>query len=139
VEDSPAVSSPDRVQRVRDMWEAFVREGVDGLRRHTDDEVEWTLSGGHTIRGLDALAAHLRVAPEVAAVPHVWEEHGECVLVHGSLRTFQEGGFMDVQPSWVYFFRGERLMRAVTFPSREAALEAIARHGADGNGEGDDL
>jgi ketosteroid isomerase-like protein len=125
------VSGPDYVRRVRDMWEAFAREGVDGLRVHADDDVEWTVSGGQTIRGLDALAEHVRSkSPERAAVPHAWEQHGECVLVHGSLRTFQDGGFIDVQPSWVYFFRRDRLVRAVAYSSRQAALAAIEHHRA---------
>jgi hypothetical protein len=45
------------------------------------------------------------------------------------MRVFRDGGFVDTQPSWVYFFRDERLVRAVSFASREEALEAIDHHG----------
>jgi hypothetical protein len=44
------------------------------------------------------------------------------------MRVFRDGGFVDTQPSWVYFFRAGRLIRAVSFASREDALEAIAQH-----------
>ena len=125
------VSAPDYEQRVRDIWEAYARDGVAGLRGLVDDDVEWTLSSGHTVRGLDALAEHLASGGQhQAALPHSWEQHGECVLVHGSLRTFRDGGFVDTQPSWVYFFRGGRLLRAVSYGSRAAALAAIERHAA---------
>ena len=56
---------------------------------------------------------------------HSFEEHGPCVLAHGSMRTFREGGFADVQPSWVYFFRDGVLVRGAGYATREAALEAI--------------
>ena len=65
-----------------------------------------------------------------SVVAHAWEQHGECVLVHGSMRTFRDGGFVDVQPSWVYFFRDGRLELVSSFSSRDAALAAISAHGA---------
>jgi hypothetical protein len=125
------VSVPDLVTRVRSMWDAYHRDGVPGLARYADDETEWTLSEGSTVRGLDALAEtlHTGAAPR-SAVAQAWEAHGEAVLVHGSLRTFRDGGFVDVQPSWVYFFRDDRLIRVVAFASRDAAIAAIAEHAA---------
>ncbi len=59
---------------------------------------------------------------------HGFETHGSCVLAHGSLRTFRDGGFVDVQPSWVYFFEGQRLLRCVGYATREEALAAIAEY-----------
>ena len=59
---------------------------------------------------------------------HSFEEHGPCVLAHGSMRTFRAGGFADVQPSWVYFFRDGVLVRGAGYATREAALEAIGRY-----------
>jgi hypothetical protein len=133
LEHSPPMSVPDLVQRVRSMWEAYQREGVPGLARYADDDTEWSPSAGTTVRGLDALAEHVnsQTTPR-SAVPQAWEQHGSAVLVHGSLRTFRDGGFVDVQPSWVYLFEGERLVRAVAYSSREAALAAIEAHSAAG-------
>jgi len=48
------------------------------------------------------------------------------------MRTFRDGGFVDIQPSWVYFFREGRLVRAVGYASREDALQAIREHRAAG-------
>jgi hypothetical protein len=114
------------------MWAAFERDGVAGLRPFVDDEVEWTPSnGGGTLRGFDELVAYWEAhASQQSVVPHAWEEHGDCVLVHGSLRMFRDGGFVDTQPSWVYFFRDGKLRRAVAFASREEALAAIEQHRA---------
>jgi ketosteroid isomerase-like protein len=115
---------------VRDLWVAWERDGVDGLRRVLDEDVEWRESGGPVHRWREALDDYaLSVSPQRSAVPHGWECHGDCVLVHGSLRTFRDGGFVDVQPSWVYFFADGRLRRAGVYPSRAEALEAIASHG----------
>jgi hypothetical protein len=112
------------------MWDAYQRNGVPGLARYADDDTEWCFSEeGPRVRGLDALAEHLRsgTAPR-SAVAQAWEQHGDAVLVHGSLRTFRDGGFVDVQPTWVYFFRDDRLVRAVAYRSRDAATAAIAEH-----------
>jgi ketosteroid isomerase-like protein len=124
------VPGVDYEERVRRMWAAFERDGIAGMREYVDDDVEWTpSSGGATIRGFAGLcdywASH---ASERTVVPHAWEQHGECVLVHGSMRMFRDGGFVDTQPSWVYFFRDGRLRRAIAYASREEALAAIERH-----------
>jgi hypothetical protein len=47
------------------------------------------------------------------------------------MRTFREGGFVDVQPSRVYFFRNGVLLRGAGYASRETALEAIERFRAE--------
>jgi hypothetical protein len=112
------------------MWAAFERDGIEGMRPFIDDDVEWTpTSDGGTLRGFDELIEYWRSHAAVrSVVPYAWEQHGECVLVHGSLRMFRDGGFVDTQPSWVYFFRDGVLRRAVAFASREDALAAIERH-----------
>jgi ketosteroid isomerase-like protein len=125
------VSGVDYADRVRKMWAAFQRDGIVGLRPYVDEDVEWTPSEGNggPIRGFDALVEYWdRHAQQQSVVPHAWEQHGDCVLVHGSLRLFRDGGFVDTQPSWVYFFVDGRLRRAIAYSSREEALEAIAEH-----------
>jgi ketosteroid isomerase-like protein len=125
-----AVSGVDYEDRVRRMWAAFERDGVAGMRPFIDDDVEWTPSdGSRTVRGLDELEEYWRAHESTqTVVPHAWEQHGECVLVHGSMRMFRDGGFVDTQPSWVYFFRGDKLLRAAAFSTREDALAAIHAH-----------
>ena len=58
---------------------------------------------------------------------HTFERHGDCVVVHGSLRRFREGGFLDVQPSWVLFYREGRLVAATAYASRAEAIEQDMR------------
>ena len=124
------MSGVDYEDRVRRMWAAFERDGVAGLSLYADDDVEWSPSNGAgTFRGLRELEEYWRThADRQVVVPHAWEQHGEAVLVHGSMRMFRDGGFVDIQPSWVYFFRGERLVRVTAFASRDDALAAIERH-----------
>jgi ketosteroid isomerase-like protein len=120
----------DYEAHVRKMWAAFQRDGIAGMRPYVDEDVEFTpTDDSGTIRGFDALAAywHDRGAKQ-SVVPHAWEQHGDCVLVHGSLRMFRDGGFVDTQPSWVYFFDDGKLSRAIAYASREEALAAIYEH-----------
>jgi ketosteroid isomerase-like protein len=127
------VSGVDYEDRVRRMWAAFEREGIAGMRPFLDDDVEWTPStGDETLRGMTAIEEYWRThGGRQSVVPHAWEQHGDCVLVHGSMRMFRDGGFVDTQPSWVYFFRGDKLVRGVGFASREDALAAIDAHGSE--------
>src|SRR5215213_2037415 len=89
------VEGLDYERHVRRMWAAFEREGVDGMRPYVDDDVEWVPSlDCDPIRGLAALSSYWnKVNGSRAVVPHAWERHGNCVLVHGSMRTFRDGGF----------------------------------------------
>jgi len=123
------VSGVDYEGRVRKMWAAFQRDGIAGMRPYVDDDVEFVPTANARLRGYEALAAYWHDhGAKQSVVPHAWEQHGDCVLVHGSLRMFRDGGFVDTQPSWVYFFRDGKLRRACAFASREEALAAIERH-----------
>jgi len=110
-----SVTEPDLIAQVRAIWEAFERGGVEALEAVVGPDVEWIpLAEGDAAR--------------VSATVHGYEEHGPCVLAHGSLRTFRASGFVDVQPSWVYLFRAGRLIRAAGYPTREAAMSAISAY-----------
>jgi ketosteroid isomerase-like protein len=124
------MSGVDYAKRVRLMWSAFQRDGIVATRPYVDDDIEFIpTTGGEMLRGWDALVDFWEHEGHThSAVAHAIEQHGDCVLVHGSLRMFRDGGFVDTQPSWVYFFRDGRLRRAVAFASREDALAAIERH-----------
>jgi ketosteroid isomerase-like protein len=124
------VSGVDYEERVRKMWDAFQRDGIAGMRPYVEDDVEWTPSeGDEPLRGFDELVAYWDAnASKQSVVAHAWERYGDCVLVHGSLRMFRDGGFVDTQPSWVYFFSDGKLRRGVAYTSREDALAAIEQH-----------
>ena len=118
----------DPVALVRSIWTAYASGGVDAVAELVGADVEWVpLSEGHAVPHEQLFGERGRErASRISATAHRFEEHGECVLAHGSLRTFRESGFVDVQPSWVYFFRGGRLLRCVGYGTREDALRAIA-------------
>ena len=121
----------DPVAHVRDMWAAYARGGAAAMRPYMAPDVELVpLSEGRAIAPDDLWGEWGRAHRErISAVVHGVEAHGSCVLAHGSLRTFREGGFVDVQPSWVYFFEDGRIVRAQGFATREAALVAIRERG----------
>jgi hypothetical protein len=128
----PDPATPE--EQIRALWDAYARHGVDGMRAMVGPDVEWVpwSAGGEVLRGHEQLAEWAATQREhhPSATLHGLETHGSCVLAHGSLRVFREGGFVDMQPSWVYFFRGLHLVRAAAFSTREAALAAIAEFNA---------
>jgi hypothetical protein len=122
----------DPVALVRSLWSAYAGGGIDAVAELVGADVEWVpLSEGRAIPREQLFGEGGRErASRISATAHRFEAHGECVLAHGSLRTFRESGFVDVQPSWVYFFRGGRLLRCVGYGTREDALRAIAEFSA---------
>jgi ketosteroid isomerase-like protein len=128
------VSTP--VERARSLWDAFERDGVEGLRPLVAEDVEWRPWGNHgrPLVGFDQLAqwhrAQLATGGGSTSTVYRWEAVGDCALASGSLRVFRAGGFLDVQPTWVFFFRDERLQRATCYANREEALAAVEAHAA---------
>ena len=118
------------IEQVRALWAAYTRGGVAAMREIAGDTlVEWVPLGEDDPVPAEQFWGEWgrRAAGEVSVTVHSFEEQGPYVLAHGSMRTFREGGFVDVQPSWVYFFRDGNLVRVAGYPTREAALEAIGR------------
>ena len=118
------------------MWAAYARGGVEAMHAVVGDTpVEWIPLGAEEPVPPERFWGEWgrRQTEQVSVTVHSFEEHGPCVLAHGSMRTFRDGGFADVQPSWVYFFRDGVLVRGAGFPTREAALEAISRFRAEGS------
>jgi hypothetical protein len=116
------------IDQVRALWAAYARGGVDAMHAQVGEAVvEWIPTGAREPVPPEQFWGDLgrRLGERQSVTLHSLEEHGPCVIVHGSLRTFHEGGFADVQPSWVYFFRDGVLVRAAGYPTREAALEAV--------------
>jgi SnoaL-like protein len=118
------------IEQVRQLWAAYARGGVSAMREAVGDTlVEWVPLGSEEPMPAEQFWGDWsrRQDGQVSVTVHSLEEHGSCVLAHGSMRTFREGGFVDVQPSWVYFFRDGKLVRGAGYPTRESALEAISR------------
>jgi hypothetical protein len=118
------------IEQVRALWAAYTRGGVPAMHDIVGDTlVEWVPLGEDDPVPPERFWGEWsrRAEGQVSVTVHSFEEHGTCVLAHGSMRTFREGGFIDVQPSWVYYFRDGNLVRGAGYPTREAALEAIDR------------
>lgn len=123
---------PSEVQLVRDLWRAHATGGLDAFFAAAGDDVVWQpfLTGNRVFRGTaelrEALAAlaeqGIRYEPQL----HDLEQHGNVVLVHGALRVSNNGGLDETPLHWAYHFRDGRLQRQSTYPSREAALEALS-------------
>ena len=118
------------MEQVRGLWAAYMRGGVDAMRGLVGHlPVEWIPTGSEEPVGPEDMWGEWgRRQDTLKTVSlHSLEEHGPCVIAHGSMRTFDEGGFADIQPSWVYFFRDEALVRVAGYATREAAREAVER------------
>jgi len=118
------------IEQVRALWAAYQRGGVDAMHELVGDApVEWVPLGEEQPVPAERFWGDWgrRRGEQVSITVHSYEEHGPCVVAHGSMRTFSEGGFSDVQPSWLYCFRENVLVLARALPTREAALAAISR------------
>ena len=122
------VTHPGPEAQVRALWSAYGRGGPTAMAGLIDDDVEWVpFETGHAVSYAEITGEWGRRQHErISVVVHGFETYGDCVICHGSMRTFRHGGFVDVQPSWVYFFRGERLVRAQGYGSRKQAMAAVA-------------
>lgn len=124
-----------KVEQVRALWDTFQRGGVDAMAGMVDPDVVWEpLAGdGRAFHGIEELREYFESSAargrEQEARAYRFEERGSCVLVTGSFRVSQpDGSLEEMQPAWVYFYEGERLVRCVGYPSTEAAEAAMAAH-----------
>jgi hypothetical protein len=126
------VTADDHVDYVRRLWRTMERQGLDAMLALTPPDVLWEplRAAGRALRSPDELRAYFAEMdregrPQEASV-YTFEAVGSCVLVTGQLRDFDAHGFNDSQPAWVYFFRGDRLVRAVGYETDAEARAAIA-------------
>jgi ketosteroid isomerase-like protein len=122
--------SSDHVDYVRRLWRAFERQGLEAMLALTPPDVVWEpLRGsGRLLRSHEDLRAHFdeqkRAGRSQEARVYTFEPVGPHVVVSGSLRDVEPHGFRESQPTWVYFFRGGRLVRAVGYPGEAEARAA---------------
>lgn len=124
-----------RMELVRRLFEVFDRDGVEGVLEIVPDDVVWVPSSGDGRRLVGAEVAEHLQAQASAGVQQDQrllgiEEHGEDVVVQGSLRFSTASGHVDEQLYWVYRFEGDRLREALAFPTRRAAMQAVAERDA---------
>jgi anti-sigma B factor antagonist len=119
------------VQVVRELWEAYDAGGADAMLAAAGEDVVWQpyVTPGRIYRTTAELRAAL-VALEEKGVRYEarlqdLEEHGNVVLVSGTVRIDRSGEVEERQAHWAYHFREGRLWRQSTHASREDALDSL--------------
>ena len=119
------------VQVVRELWEAYDAGGADAMLAAAGEDVVWqpNVTPGRIYRTTAELRAAL-VALEEKGVRFEarlqdLEEHGNVVLVSGSVRIDRSGEVEEREAHWAYHFRDGRLWRQSTHASREDALDSL--------------
>jgi anti-sigma B factor antagonist len=123
------MTSPVKV--VRELWEAYDAGGADAMLAAAGEDVVWQphVTPGRIYRRTAELRAAL-VALEEKGVRYEarlqdLEEHGNVVLVSGTVRIDRSGEVEEREAHWAYHFREGRLWRQSTHASREDALDAL--------------
>ena len=104
----------DPLEYIRELWTRFDSEGAEAVAAELGPEVTW-----------EPIALGRPLTTDVAASVHEYECYGDCVIANGSLRIYRDHGLVDLQPSWVFFFREGRLVRGAGYMTREEALRAV--------------
>ena len=119
------------VQVVRELWEAYAAGGADAMLAAAGEDVVWQphVTPGRIYRTTAELRAALVVLEEQGvryeARLQDLEEHGNVVLVSGTVRIDRSGEVEEREAHWAYHFREGRLWRQSTHASREDALDAL--------------
>ena len=121
---------------MRELFRVYEEQGVAAMLELVPDDVVWTpiVPGGSLVG--DELRTFLLAEGERGEnrEHHVmeYEEHGDHVLVSGSLQVRSRDLHVDVQPCWLYRFQDGRLRTMTGYPTRALALQAIADGGSEG-------
>jgi ketosteroid isomerase-like protein len=129
--------TPDHVTVVQRALEAFADRDLRSSLELADPEIELVVpgtasfaQGGRSYKGLDGLVRYVhdvgRVWDELEVIPQRYDELGDYVMVTGRLRARREGSFLIDEPAhWVFEFRNGKIVRAVAYTDRDAALTAF--------------
>ena len=123
----PSPVSPE-IRYVQDLWSAFEEDGAAAVIELGGEHVEWqpSLSQGRFLRGSDEATAFFadreRDGVVVQAKPYRYEQRGSCVIVTGSLRVGEHGGFSETTRVWVFRFDEGKLVGTRHFATHADAL-----------------
>jgi len=124
-------SHPSPLEAVKSVWAAWEKQGAEGVLVHLAPEAEWVDHDGRLFRGREEIEEWVRGLRErdvhIEPRPYSFEEHGDCVIVAGGLRTRSRRGLSDVQRHWLYRVQNGRITRVESLSSREEALQAVER------------
>jgi hypothetical protein len=123
----PSSSLTPEILFVQELWTAFDEDGVAAVVERADPDVDWqpVLSEGRSMLGPEAaefFATRAREGVTVQAKPYRYEQLGSCVIVTGSLRIREHGGFSEKSRVWVFRFDAGRLVGMAGFATHADAL-----------------
>jgi hypothetical protein len=127
--------SQENVEIVRRAYDAYGRDGLDGLMRYLHPEIEWTTTGpfreSATYRGHEEvrryLGARLDVFEDVPVEPQELIDAGARVVVVARMsgRGKQSGAPVERTLASVGSLRDGMLVRIRNYPTKAEALEAV--------------
>jgi hypothetical protein len=130
----------ERVAKVRELWDAYARSGLDAMLALVPEDVTWEphTAGGRVFRTHDELRAHWHSAEQRGerSEPRIREilAEGRFVLVLGQLRNVAPGYISDSPLVWLYCFDADdQVAHASGHPSRARALQRMADLQGDGD------
>ena len=119
------------LEAVKALWAAWEKQGAEGVLRHMTPDADWVAFEGRIYRGREEIEDFIRELREndvhIEPRPYSFEEHGDCVIVAGGLRTRSRRGLSDVQRHWVYRVENGQITHVESLSSREHALRAVER------------
>lgn len=121
----------DPLAVVRSMWDAYARNGLEAILDFAADDAVWIPYSAEG-REFSSTAEYRRFIQEsgdhgqsVESDAFEFEEHGDAVLVRGSIRVRRDGGIIDSSAFWVHRVAGGEVVWTRSFSTREDALAAI--------------
>lgn len=125
-----------RTEAVRELFRVYEEQGVEAMLELVPDDVVWTpIVPGRSLVGAELRTFLLAEGERGEAREHrvlEYEEHGDHVIASGTLQVRSRDVHVDVQPCWLYRFQDGRLRSMTGYPTRTAALQAIADAGPPG-------
>jgi ketosteroid isomerase-like protein len=119
--------SERNVEKVRGLWRAFARGGIEDVLEIADEDVVWIPYDGTVLKGHEDLKSWWRrraaQAGTSVATAHSFTDFGDHVLVYGHV----EASGSEARVFWVYTFTEDRLIRFEAFPDDASALAAMRR------------
>ena len=118
------------VEVVREMWEAYEREGLSAILAFAAPEARWRphSAGGRFFKTTAEYGAYLREMQQhgelVEATLFDVRPHGDCVIVSGRLRLRSGEGLSDTNMHWLHRFAGGLIVETISAPQLEDVLAA---------------
>jgi ketosteroid isomerase-like protein len=118
----------DHLRVINQMWEAYRREGLEGILRFADEDAVWRphSAEGREFPSTEAYREFISTMSGrneiVDATLVSVEPHDDHVVVHGRLRVRRAGAIEDSPMVWVHRFRGDRIVFTASAPMRSDAF-----------------